>query len=325
LHFSSDDVSRREETAAVIGRMNRPDKGFELSTANALWVQKDYALSQDYLDLIRKVYEGDARSMDFLKDPENSRITINAWVMEKTKDRIKDLLPSGSVTLSTRLILTNAVYFRGEWARGKKFRKESTRPWPFRVSLSQVKDVNMMYQNGNFEYFEDDLVQGLSFPYEGDKISMLLLLPKGNDVAALESRLSQEQISSWASVLKYVSVQLSLPSFEFESMSELGDDLKVLGMVSAFDSQTADFSGMASGDEKLYISEVIHKAWVKVDETGTEAAAATAVMMDMAMASGGKPPEPKVFNADHPFIFLIRENASGRILFMGRIKDPSAK
>ena len=317
LHFSMDDAARRADTTAMMTRMNAPDKAFELTTANALWVQKDYILEKSFLEIARSVYSGEARDMDFKVDAENSRITINGWVEKQTKDRIKELIPSGAIGADSRLVLTNAVYFKSTWADA--FEKSATTPELFWTTPSSSKEISMMNRTGSFVYGEDDGVQLLSIPYKGKELSMVVLLPKDKDMAALEVKITAGQLKGWFSSMFRNKVNVSLPRFEFGMNLQLKNELQVLGMVSAFGG--ADFSGITLAND-LVIGDVFHKAWVKVDEEGTEAAAATAVVMEITTAAL-QAEEPKEFRADHPFIFLIREDVSGEILFMGRMIDPT--
>ena len=317
LHFSSDDAARRAEVSALIGRLNVEDPLHELTTANALWAQKDFPFLQDYLHLVKTVYGGEARNMDFVADAENSRITINAWVAEQTKDRIKDLLEPENITALTRLIITNAVYFKGKWQ--EPFPKEETSSQPFYMTPDRQKSVDMMHRTGGHSYMESDAVQVLGLPYKGEDLVMLVLLPRSHDIAGLEKTLNAETLKSWREQMRKKPVDVSIPVFEFDARTELSQDLQAMGMAQAFRTE-ADFSGM-TGKRDLFIGGVIHKAWVKVNEEGTEAAAATAVGMAMSIAHMD-PPKPKIFRADHPFIFVIEESRTGQILFMGRVMEP---
>ncbi|MBF0569788.1 MAG: serpin family protein [Candidatus Omnitrophica bacterium] len=313
LGFSADDAARRAATSEMIGRLNVEDPLFELTMANALWAQKGFSFLPDYLKMVKTVYGGEARSLDFFADAENSRITINSWVAEQTRDRIKDLLPERSLNSSTRLVLTNAVYFKGQWQTA--FDKSQTTLSAFWLSPETFKDVAMMHKLDSFAYGENDAAQFLELPYKGDELSMIVILPKDRTAAALAA-------GAWQVKMAPEKVSVSLPSFEFGEGSELSDDLKALGMASAF-GQGADFSGM-TGKPDLYIGAVYHKAWIKVNEEGTEAAAATAVTMEDKAVFLEEAP-PKVFYADRPFIFMIQDRRSGQILFMGRVTDPAAQ
>jgi serpin B len=319
LHFPGDENARRNGFQSVNNGINWEDKSYKLSTANALWAQKDYPFRADYFATTSRYYGGNVTNLDFAGDTENSRLTINKWVEEQTNNKIKDLIPAGGVDAITRLVLTNAIYFKGNWLI--QFNKNNTKEKDFRASPERIVKARMMSLSGEkavFRYGETDALQILELPYAGRELSMLLLLPKGDDIKPLENSLTGD-LSAWENTMEERQVDVFLPSFKFETKYNMAKTLKEMGMSTAF-SEDADFSGM-TGKKDLFISEVIHQAYVDVNEEGTEAAAATAVIMKLS-AVMDKPKVP-VFNADHPFIFLIRENASGNILFMGRVSDPA--
>ena len=320
LHVPGDIGVIRSGYSEIYERLNKENKPYKLSTANALWAQKDYPFAGEYLSTVEKYYDGKVTNLDFARDTENSRQTINNWVEEKTYDRIKELIPAGLLTPSTRMVLTNAIYFNASWL--SQFEARTTSDKEFTLGTKKVT-VKMMHQKAGYNYGETDKLQILEMPYKGEDISMLIILPKGNDLAALERTLSAKNLADWKKNMKGELVELSLPKFEYENKYYMAADLKDMGMPTAF-TPAADFSGM-SPTKELYIGEVIHQTFVGVSESGTEAAAATAVMMAGSTASPGIhiPPIPKIFNADHPFIFIIQEKASGNILFMGRVTDPS--
>ena len=320
FHFPEDGNLRRTQYAAIFGEINKKDKKYKLNTANALWAQKDYEFLKEYFDVVGKYYGGKAANLDFIKDAEGSRITINNWVEARTNNKIKDLIPPGILDDSTRLVLTNAIYFKGEWA--KPFNKEITGKEKFRISKKRSVKAQMMRMDAteSFNYAENNTLQMLEMPYCGDELSMLLLLPKNDDLAALESSLSVQKLSEWKNNLEEQDVRVFIPKFKFETKYLMAKDLQAMGMPAPFEWPGADFSGM-NGTNELYISEVIHQAFVEVNEEGTEAAAATAVFM-----RAGSAPQikiPVIFNADHPFIFLIQEKYSGNILFLGRVIEPA--
>lgn len=291
--------------------------GYELSVANALWGQEGYKFHEAFIDITKNYYEAGFKEVDFVKNIESTRQTINRWVEGKTKDKIKELIKPGILTELTRLVLTNAIYFKGRWM--SQFKKESTRPEPFELINGDKAQVSMMNQAKEFSYFENETAQILEMPYEEDKLSMVILLPKEKKgISGLEKLLNPENFRSWLSILRKQEVIVSLPRFKMTSEFLMNEALKSLGMADAFDMKLADFSGMTPDPIGLYISKVIHKAFVDVNEEGTEAAAATAVVMTLRGM-----PEPKpVFRADHPFIFIIRDIRSGSILFIGRVMDP---
>lgn len=291
---------------------------YELTVANALWGQKDYKFLPEFLTLVRENYEGDLQQVDFVTQTENARNTINSWVENKTKDKIKELIKRGAIDSMTRLVLTNAIYFKGKWA--SPFKTERTQESPFTLLNSEKINVPMMNQTGRFGFTEANNIQILEMPYVNDDLSMVVLLPKYvAGVKDLEKGLTPDNLTNWLARISKREVQVFFPRFRMTSEFELTRVLGAMGMPDAFSSK-ADFSGM-TGNRNLFISAVVHKAYVDVNEEGTEAAAATGVAMKM--TSIGTP--PPVFRADHPFIFLIRDNQTGSILFMGRVENPALK
>jgi serpin B len=320
FHFPKDDAVRRESSQKIDSQINKSGKKYQLQTANALWAEKNYQFKPDYLALVDKYYGGKTTNLDFINNTENSRITINRWVEEKTKDKIKDLIPKGSIDRVTRLVLTNAIYFKGLWL--EQFSKNNTQEKDFRIEPNNSVKVPMMSfagEKAKFNYGETEKVQVLELPYEGNELSMLVLLPKNNDLRAAEESLTSEKLSALRKSLRNQRVDIFVPKFKFEMKYFMAQDLQQMGMPLAFAQGKADFSGM-TGNRDLYIGDVIHQAFVEVNEEGTEAAAATGVVMK-AMAIM-QPEKPIVFNADHPFIFFIQERATGNILFLGRVKNP---
>ena len=325
LHLDANDRDRRSYDSAYIKQLGTPDKFYELSVANALWVQQGYPFKPDFLNLTQSTYFAQAQNLDFESDPEAARVTINQWVLDKTKKRINDLLPPGSINSSTPLVLTDAVYFKGKWVT--PFDKGFTQSEDFWITPDRTVKTDMMRVSQDFDYFENDLVQVLQIPYQGDRLSMLVILPRSKDIHGLEKIFTQDAFLKWENGLCPQQVNLTLPKFKFDSGYEMSRVLGELGMGQAFDVNKADFSGMAQKilGKNLYIGAVFHKAWINTDEEGTEAAAATAVnMMEAATANPG-PDVSKDFIADHPFIFVIEDTVTGHFLFMGRVSDPREK
>ncbi len=289
-----------------------------LEVANALWVQERYELLQSYVDLVRDMYDAEARNLDFSGDTEGARQTINSWVEERTRERIVDLIPQGMLDPSTKLVITNAVYFMGSWA--ESFPEAATTEREFLVTPDMAVPVPMMSRQGSYPYAEVAGCRAVELPYADNQSSMVVLLPEG-DISELESALSVEMLDEVLSSLSSTEVALTMPTFEFTSSFGLADVLRAMGMERAFAAESADFSGITGGPD-LFISEVLHKAFVKVDEQGTEAAAATAVIM-LPTSAAMPPPEPVVLVLDRPFLFLIRDRLTGAVLFMGRMADPS--
>ncbi len=314
---------------ALIKKLNTPRKGhdgkpaYQLVVANALWGQKGYPFKEEFTKTIKANYDAGLEEVDYVKATEASRKRINAWVEKKTKQKIKDLIPRDAVNGLTRLVLTNAIYFKSNW--GEKFEKGATREGDFRFparegEMMMAVRVPFMHQQKRHGYMETDTFQAVDILYRRGDLSMTIFLPKKvADLAAFEKTLTAKNLTKWLGQFKRETVKLTLPRFKFASQFGLADTLKKMGMTDAFSPTTADFSGMTTAD-KLFISAVIHKAFVAVDEEGTEAAAATAVIMTLRAAP--QPQQPKVFKADHPFVFMIRHRATGSILFMGRVMNP---
>jgi serpin B len=289
---------------------------YELSVANALWGQKGYEFLDEFLDLVKSNYDGGLNEVDFVEATEQARQTINMWVEEKTKDKIKELIKEGVLSSMTRLVLTNAIYFKGNWA--SQFDEEQTIDAPFYVSASEEIVVPMMNQKGEFGYTETGDLQALELPYVEDELSMVIVLPKAKDgIDEVEEELTEEELAGWMEKLREREVVVSIPKFKMTQELSLAEVLQSMGIVDAFTS-VADFSGM-NGKRDLFISAVIHKAYVDVNEEGTEAAAATAIGMRLTAIEE----PPPVFRADHPFIFIIRDKVTDSILFLGRVINPT--
>jgi serpin B len=290
---------------------------YQLSTANALWAQEGYPWRAEYKKLVAEHYAAGLFDVDFASDPDAVREQINEWVKVQTREKIKDLLGPRVVTLLTRLVLTNAIYFKGDWVDA--FKKEATRDRPFFLADGGKVDVPLMHRTGPYHYAEADGYQLLDLPYQGGRVSMTVLLPRKPDgLAAVEKGLTADRLAGDLKRLRPEErVHLYLPRFRVEKGFELTGPLQALGMKAAFDA--ADFGGMHTGPEKFKISRVVHKAFVDVNEEGTEAAGATGVVLE---AASPPPPQPKEFRADRPFLFLIRDSATGSVLFLGRVTNP---
>jgi serpin B len=319
LHFTLAPDQLYPAMGALLNNLNAAHPGYQLHVADALWAEKDYAFLDDFLTLTASDYGAGFNRVDFKSAPDAVRSTINQWVEQKTENKIKDLLPPGAVNSATRLVLTNAIYFKGDWQA--QFDKASTKDEDFHLSQTQIVEAPLMHLQGRFSLFSDGTFQVLDIPYKSGELSMIVFLP--NDISglpALEQSLTAATAKQWLSQLKPISkVILTLPKFKMTQQFELGGALSAMGMAKAFDQNAANFSGM-TGNRDLWISAAIHKAFVDVNEEGTEAAAATGIVM-RSSAMAYEPP-PTIFRADHPFIFLIRDNRSGGILFMGRVIDP---
>jgi serpin B len=320
LHFELPPDQLHEAMHALLASWKPSNKkqGFRLHVANRLWGQEGDAFHPAFLDLTRTKYGAELARLDFQRKTEAARQTINQWVEAQTEDRIQDLIPSAGVLADARLVLTNAIYFKGAWSRA--FDKKMTRDGDFHLSATEKVKAPLMYQQARFRHAATDGLQVLELPYGDDSLSMLVLLPQRVDgLTELEGKLNLDRLKKWTAALQSEQVIVYLPQFKSTSQFELSSTLRSMGMVSAFDRATADFTGM-TGQRDLYISAVIHKAFVDVNEEGTEAAAATGVIMPPRAAV--EPRKPPVFRADHPFVFLIRDNRNGSILFLGRVVDP---
>jgi serpin B len=329
LHFTLPPRQLHPAVGALLRDRNAPHDGYQLSEADALWAQKGYALLPEFLTLSTNNYDAGLNQLDFKGASEASRLSINQWVEQKTANKIKDLIPPGGLDHITRLVLTNAIYFRGDWLTA--FDKAQTKDEDFHVSPAQAIKTPLMHMTKSLNYFDGGLFQALEIPYKNKELSMIILLPKAIDgISAFEQTLDPSSLQQSLDQLRPArKVIVTMPKFKMEARCELEDTLAAMGMKEAFDKKIADFSGMASRqamqrDGILYIGAVIHKADVDVDEEGTEAAAATAVA-HMVTGSHSHPPPPIIFRADPPFMFLIRDNRSGSILFIARVTNPSTQ
>jgi serine protease inhibitor len=325
LQFPTPTISKEQfhnTFSNIVRQLNQAGEkgGYELVVTNALWGQKDCKFLPEYLTLVKTNYAGNLQQVDFAKQTEEARKTINAWVENQTKNKIKELIKPKPeiITNMTRLVLTNTIYFKGKWA--EQFKPEQTKDRPFTLLDGQKINVQMMNQTGKFGYTETNDVQLLEMPYVNNDLSMVILLPKKLDgVKEVEKELTIDNLTNWLAGLSKQEIQVFIPRFKLTCEFELSKILDAMGMPDAF-SEKADFSGM-TGDLSLFIKAVVHKAYVDVNEEGTEAAAATGVVLSRKSI----PAPPPVFRADHPFIFLIRDNHTGSILFMGRVANPALK
>jgi serpin B len=277
-----------------------------------LWVKTGFGVKQEFVDIARQYYDSEVAEVEFPAGESE----IDSWVENQTNGKIKDLVKDKTNDM-TRLVITNAVYFMGTWK--DQFNANLTSQDEFSLNPYETVEVPMMYQKSRFDYAENDKLQILSMPYKGDRLSMLVLLPK-NNLVSLEGSLTLEELSSWQEAMQNQEVYVYMPKFKLEAEYDLSPQMKELGVELAFDPDYADLSGIADvTPNNLYIGFATHKAFVDVNEEGTEAAAATAIGVDMTSA----PVDPTIFRADHPFVFLIQDNETGLVLFMGRVSDPS--
>ncbi len=321
LHFGA----AQEEVHTGFNELQRQlgkaekQQGIQLNIANALWAQTGHPFLPAFLKTGKDEYQANINQTDFKTKAEAARAEINHWVTQQTKDKIRDILPPGSIDASTRLVLANAIYFKGLWA--EPYDKAATSPQTFHRSANSLARVPLMHHFDNVRYMEESDFQAVELPYKGGELSMVVFLPRQIEgCGALENRLTPILISRSLGRMRNQRVEIFLPRFKLESSFNLSATLARMGMSSAFGPQ-ADFSGI-DGTRLLYISGVFHKAWGEVNEEGTEAAASTIVVMRPS-AIMKPPPPPPVFRADRPVIFFIRDTRSGSILFLGRFAGPS--
>lgn len=321
FHFTLPPARLHPAMGALLKQMNAANPAYELHVADALWAQQGEEYRSSFLHVLKSDYAAELHQVDFKTSPDLVRGNINQWIEKQTGDRIRDMLQPGTVTPMTRLVLTNAIYFKGSWV--DQFSPRDTTPGTFHITPAQSVQAPFMSRAGAYYYLDGGTFQAIALPYKGSHLSMVILLPKkGDGLAALEQSFTAAALDGWMQKLQFEDkVDLRLPRFTMTQQFELSKALTAMGMPAAF-TDHADFSGM-SASSGLKISAAIHKAFVDVNETGTEAAAATATEF-MATAARVEPP-PIVFNADHPFLFLIRDMSSGSILFLGRVEDPSRK
>lgn len=314
-----------EELPAFLGALDgeireaAAESEIALHTANSLWPDANVEILPAYLELMEGTLDAEPNAMDYRHHAEGARKTINAWVKKQTQDKIQDLLQSGSITPDTVMVLVNAVYFKAMWA--SPFNSKATRERPFHLDAGEAKDVDTMYQKGHFAYGDLSEAQVLKIPYADGVFSMTVVLPKKvGGLAALEADFSAERLKEWTAACAVQDVRVYLPKFTMTwGTKDLRDALTAMGLQRVWRGD-ADLSGMFEEDGN-FLDGVYHKTFVEVNEEGTEAAAATAAVI----ARTAMPAEPiPVFRADRPFLFVIRHEATGTILFIGRVVDPSA-
>lgn len=315
--FPLDQAKRHEAFHALLVSLDRGTDfgGYRLDVANRLWGQTGYEFLDAYLAITRDKYLAPLAELDFMADPEAARAVINAWVEEQTENLIKNLMPPGSITAMTRLVLANAIYFKGTWET--QFDPEETEHAPFWVAPTASVTVPLMKRDDEARLGTGSGLRVLELPYSGRDLSMFIFLPSARDgLPALEAQLTPENLNTWMASVHDDETPIYIPRFEVESFFSLSGTLAGMGMPDVFDPDAADLSGI-NGRRDLFVQSAVHKAFIKVNEEGTEAAAATGI-------SVGTTSAPTPFMADHPFLFLIRDNVTGSILFLGRLADPTA-
>jgi serpin B len=309
------DTGAHEGMADLLRKLPIDLEGRRLSIANALWVQQGFALKPAFLDQMRRHYRGGAQPVDFVATPAEAIATVNRWAKEQTAGRIKTILQRENINDRTRVVLTNAVYFKGDWLL--PFQASQTRPRPFSLTGGGSISVPMMRQRANFRLLETPAFEAVEMPYKGEELSMLIFLPRqGSSLKQFEQGLEGEALSGWINRLRAserADLELVVPKLELDTRASLVPPLQALGMRRAF-TQLAQLGGMS--EARLYLSDVLHQTYLRVDEKGTEAAAVTAGLAEIVSM-------PREFHADRPFFFVIRDNRSGTLLFLGRIERPS--
>jgi serpin B len=290
-------------------------QSLNLSLVDAIWVQQNYALLSSYLDALAVNYDAGVKLLDFIGNPEGSRVTINQWVADQTANRILDLLTPGSISSTTRVVLTNALYFKASWS--SPFKTTNTANESFNLLNGTTATVSAMHADGTYSYTEGSAYQLVDLPYDGNKLSMAILLPSQGQFAPIRDAISQDWLSQSLGAMASAKVNLALPKFSFTwGTKSLNQALQALGILDAFDASLADFSGIEAA-RQFFIGGVLHKAFIAIDESGTEAAAATAVTLNTA----GIPTPSISFTVDRPFVFFIHDT-SGAVLFTGQVLDP---
>jgi len=313
LNIKQNDSPTLGSFGRIYNLLNQNQKGYTISTANAFWAHQDYQFLKEYLGLLENFYMAEANELDFSKNVEAAE-TINSWIEEKTNDKIKDMIQPDMLSDLTKLVLTNAIYFKGLW--DSPFNPDKTFKTDFELTTGETVKVQMMSdsKDSNFNYSETDELKIIELDYEGKDLSMIIILPKENNITIAESSMNYENLSIWKNDLFEIDINVEIPKFKFETKYSLNNLLNDMGVIDAFSPGVADFSGM-DGTNNLFISKALHQAYIEVNEEGTEAAAATSIIMELTAI-------PDSFRADHPFVFLIQHKETGAILFMGRIMNP---
>jgi serpin B len=317
---------RQRLNASAVGTLAsinpfRSQRDVQLYLSACLWAQRGYGFQKSYLSLVQDCYGAGLQEVDF-RAGDAARKTINGWVDHQTNHKIPELFGRDALGINTRLVLTTAIYFKGDWVHA--FPKNGTEDEPFWATAKEKVRVPMMHQAGTFGYCADSQVQVLRLPYVGQKLALLVVLPRKQDgLVDLEKMLTAEKLGTWLGQMREQQVDVSLPRFKLDEEFALKDALQALGMSKAFAPGKADFRGMNGGREELFIDSVVHKAFIELNEEGAEAAAATGVTMQALSASMGPgTPVIPVFRADHPFVFAIYDVRTGVVLFLGRVARP---
>lgn len=317
LNILQNDSATLGSFGKIYNLLNQRQEGYTISTANAFWAHQDYEFLSDYLSLLQNFYIAEANELDFAKNVEAAEI-INNWIEDKTNDKIQDMIESNMLSDYTKLVLTNAIYFKGLWAN--TFDPDNTYETDFEFISGETVKVDMMnIDNSSFNYTETEDLQILELQYSGNDLSMVIVLPKENNISIAELKINAENLSAWKNDFSELELNVEIPKFKFEKKYSLNYLLKEMGIIDAFIADIANFSGM-DGTNLLYISDALHQSYIEVNEEGTEAAGATAIIMEATSI-----PDYSEFIADHPFLFLIQHKETGAILFMGKAMNPAEK
>ncbi len=316
--LESDPLIRHNSTAHLMSSINQDDPYATLDMANALWVADSFELYDKYLSVSRETYLASVEKVSFVGEGPPAVKIINDWASENTNGKIPKVISKGAVSNLTAMVITNAIYFKGTWLT--QFQEEDTEESDFWTSNTDSVRADLMKQKSEFDYMQSDGVKVLKMPYEGDRLSMLVVLPEDRDgIDSLEESLSSELIKKWQQELYPKEVIVEMPKFTTKTHYDLAPLLKNLGMLDVFDENSADLKNIGPSSRNLFVSSAFHDAFVDVNEEGTEAAAVTTIVINITAA----PPPPPRFIADHPFLFIIQDDESGTILFMGRLSDPT--
>ena len=321
LELPNEDATLHRELGGLLRTLESDRDGARVSIANALWLMKGFAVKPAFVAVSKNNYDAEVENLDF-RNGAAAAARINGWVDRETKGRIPKLIEPDSLDEMTALVVTNAVHFLGDWTH--PFNASNTGPQPFFLSDGATREVPMMFGKRHHRYAETDAVQLLELPYKGDRLSMVAILPKKRGgLAGVEKSLDGRTLGNWLGQLESAQpreVRVHLPKVEFRTSYQLVEPLKAMGMSIAFQPHQANFRGIADTD--LFISQVVHKTFLRIDEKGTEAAAATGIEVELTSAPAVPPP---TFRADHPYLVIIRDKPTGAVLFFGRIADPSAR
>lgn len=317
LNILQNDSANLGSFGKIYNLLNQNQDGYMISTANAFWANQDYRFLPEYLSLLDNFYMAETNELNFAKNVEAAE-TINNWIEKQTQDKIKDMITPDMLSELTKLVLTNAIYFKGLWAN--PFNPDNTYQTDFVLASGDTVNVNMMKSNNNnsiFNYTETDDLQILELQYSGNNLSMIIVLPKENNISAAELAINASNLISWRNDFYEQEINVEIPKFKFEKKYKLNELLQEMGIIDAFSPGSADFSGM-DGTNNLFISKALHQSYIDVNEEGTEAAAATTIIVELTSI-----PEQKEFKADHPFVFLIQHKVTGALLFMGKVMNPT--